>query len=68
MNSRVFPLYEIENGEKYRFTVEPRGTPVADYVRPQGRFAHLNDDAVQSMQQQTDARWRRLMRIIEKGN
>lgn len=65
VNSRAFPLYEVEYGEKYRLTVEPKGTPVADYLRAQGRFRKLTDADIEHIQEQVDKNWDRLMKRIK---
>jgi pyruvate/2-oxoacid:ferredoxin oxidoreductase beta subunit len=57
VQSRVFPLLEVENGVRWRFTVDHAADPVAPYIRAQGRFRHLDDDAVASIQRDVDARW-----------
>jgi pyruvate ferredoxin oxidoreductase beta subunit len=37
----LFPVYEAEHGEVVRVTKIRRRVPVEDYLRPQGRYAHL---------------------------
>ena len=44
VQTKVFPLYEVEDGEHYTLSVEPEEIPVKEYLKPQGRFirnAHL---------------------------
>jgi pyruvate/2-oxoacid:ferredoxin oxidoreductase beta subunit len=48
-------------------TVEPDGTPVAEYLRRQGRFRHLDESDVRTIQQQVDARWASLGRRVAGG-
>jgi pyruvate ferredoxin oxidoreductase beta subunit/2-oxoisovalerate ferredoxin oxidoreductase beta subunit len=67
VQSRVFPLVEVENGETWRVTVQPDGMPVAEYLRRQGRFRHFGEDDVRRVQQQVDARWASLERRVEGG-
>ena len=62
VNTRVFPLLEIEDGTRWRFTVEPTGEPVKDYVKRQGRFRHLTDEMIEHIQAEVDARWAQLER------
>ena len=57
VRSRVFPLLEVEDGVRWRFTVDHAADPVVPYIRAQGRFRHLDDDAVASIQRDVDARW-----------
>jgi len=40
----VFPLYEIEDGEKYRLNPRRSAKPVRDYFSLQGRFRNLNEE------------------------
>ncbi len=54
VESKVFPLYEIEEGWKYHITHQPQGTPVKEYLKPQGRFAHLNDEDIERIQKEVD--------------
>jgi len=47
----VFPLYEIENGE-YKMSLElPQLRPLQDYLKLQGRFRHLSEDTVKDIQE-----------------
>jgi len=60
VDSRVFPLYEVVDG-RYRITRKPgRPTPVAEYLRLQGRFSHLDEAQVATIQTRVDERWARL--------
>ncbi len=43
VHTKVFPLYEVEDGERYNINVDPKNLPVDEYLRLQGRFAHLTD-------------------------
>ena len=61
----VFPLYEIEDGERWRLTMKPKFTPVNDYIRVQGRFAHLDDNALRGIQSQVNRRWSQLLKKFE---
>ena len=46
----IFPLYEIENGH-YKLNVNPaRLKPVAEYLKLQGRFRHLSEGLINSIQ------------------
>lgn len=68
VNTKVFPLYEIEGGEKYSITKEPKGGPVKEYLELQGRFRHLSKDDIKLIQQNVDAEWERLERLVRQGN
>lgn len=67
VETRIFPLLEVENGSRWRFTVEHPGGPVEPYIRRQGRFKHLTDEHVAWIQTEVDARWEMLTRRVENG-
>lgn len=63
-----FPLYEIENGEKYTLNIKLREKkPVEDYLKLQGRFRHLNEKEIRYMQGEVDKKWERLLKMCEKN-
>jgi pyruvate/2-oxoacid:ferredoxin oxidoreductase beta subunit len=64
---RIFPLYEIFDGERYRISEEPEPIPVSEYVEAQGRFGHLGDDEVETMQERVDRGWKRLLSLARMG-
>ena len=56
----IFPLYEIENG-KYKLSIDlPQLRPVTDYLKLQGRFRHLSQEAIKEIQQRVDKEYARL--------
>ncbi|TKJ40088.1 2-ketoisovalerate ferredoxin oxidoreductase [candidate division LCP-89 bacterium B3_LCP] len=57
VETKVFPLYEIENGLKYTLNHKPKGIPVQEYTRLQGRFKHLTEEDLKQMQQRVDYEW-----------
>ncbi|MDT8437115.1 MAG: 3-methyl-2-oxobutanoate dehydrogenase subunit beta [Gemmatimonadota bacterium] len=67
VQTRVFPLLEIENGTEWRFTMDHAGEPVAPYIRRQGRFRHLTDEQIEHIQADVDARWAQLQRRVVHG-
>jgi pyruvate/2-oxoacid:ferredoxin oxidoreductase beta subunit len=62
VRSRVFPLYEIENGRFYTIQEESRIVPVKEYLKLQGRFSHLTDKEIEDTQKRVDDAWERLQR------
>jgi len=66
VETRVFPLYEVIDGREYRITHEPKGLPVDEYVRIQGRFRHFTPDDIRRLQAEVDEEWA-LLKGMEKG-
>jgi pyruvate/2-oxoacid:ferredoxin oxidoreductase beta subunit len=62
VRSKVFPLYEIENGRSYTIQEEPHTVPVKEYLKLQGRFSHLTDQEIEKIQEMADEEWEHLLR------
>ena len=62
VQTKVFPVYEVEEGERYILNVEPEGVPVSEYLKPQGRFSFLREGDRERIQENVDHEWERLMR------
>lgn len=66
VKTNLFPLYEIEGGEKYTVNLKFKDrTPIEEYLKLQGRFRYLTTDMVKQMQEEVDKSWRIL---LEKEN
>lgn len=60
-HTKIFPIYEIEGGDHFRINVEPLDQPVTDYLKLQGRFAHLDAEQIDRIQKRVDFEWERLL-------
>ncbi len=61
VQTRIFPLYEVENG-KYKLShtvAKPR--PIQDYLMLQGRFRHLSEETITEIQHRVDKEYAKLM-------
>ena len=58
----AFPLYEIEDGNRWTLNVTTKPRPVADYLALQGRYRGLAEDRVAALQAEVDAAWALLVR------
>ncbi|HBV89165.1 MAG TPA: pyruvate synthase subunit beta [Desulfosporosinus sp.] len=58
----VFPLYEVENGEHYTLNYGSKGTPINQYLSLQKRYRHLNQAQIEEIQIEVDNNWQRLHR------
>ncbi len=60
VETRIFPLYEVENGE-YKLNVSPpKLKPVQDYLKLQGRFRHLSEETITEIQHRVDKEYTKL--------
>ncbi len=60
-----WPLFEVDHGN-WRLSYEPKKQlPIEDFLREQGRFAHLfkpgNEDLIEQFQAEVDKRWEDLL-------
>jgi pyruvate/2-oxoacid:ferredoxin oxidoreductase beta subunit len=63
--TRIFPLYEIEYGEKYTLNIKPEFHPVEEYLKIQGRFSHLTDLEMAVIQENVEKTWEKLLEKAE---
>ena len=61
VESKIFPLYEVEGGDRYTVTVLAREVPVIEYLRRQGRFNHLTPEQIEGIQANVDGAWQDLL-------
>ena len=66
VESRIFPLYEIAQGELWSVSATPAPVPVERYLELQGRFKHLSRAQKEEIQRETQARWARLARLSQQ--
>ena len=50
----IFPLYEVEDGRLHVTVKVPKRKHVKEYLKLQGRFAHLTDDEIEKIQKRVD--------------
>ncbi|MEW6488124.1 MAG: thiamine pyrophosphate-dependent enzyme [Thermodesulfobacteriota bacterium] len=67
VQTRIFPLYEVEDGERYTINLEPVGYLVDAYFEAQGRFRHLGREDLDRIQGQVDRDWDRLKALARLG-
>jgi pyruvate ferredoxin oxidoreductase beta subunit/2-oxoisovalerate ferredoxin oxidoreductase beta subunit len=62
VETNLFPLYEIIDGTEYHPTHDPKGLPVTEYLKIQGRYRHFTEEMIQALQREADEQWERLQR------
>ena len=48
--------------------MKPKKTPLKDYLFKQGRFKHMPDDLIESVEKDLDKHWEELLRMEECTN
>jgi len=62
VQSGLWPLYEVVNGETIRLTYKPRKLkPVKEVLKMQGRFRHVTEEEVNEIQERVTVFWNRLV-------
>lgn len=56
----IFPLYEIEDGERYVLNRVRGKKPLKEYVSLQGRFSNLDERGLKRLEEQVQRHWDRL--------
>ncbi|MFH1116395.1 MAG: thiamine pyrophosphate-dependent enzyme [Pseudomonadota bacterium] len=62
VETNIFPLYEITDGLRYTITHESGSLPVQTYLDLQGRYKHLTEEEIGSIQAEADRSWDDLRR------
>jgi len=57
VETKVFPLYEIEDGLTYTINHQPRDLPAERYLEVQGRYRHLTTEQIRVIQAEVDRNW-----------
>ncbi len=70
VETRFWPLYEVENG-KYKLSYKPsKEVPVIEFIKTQGRFKHLlkpeNKVIIDKIQENVDSEWEKLVKLCER--
>jgi pyruvate/2-oxoacid:ferredoxin oxidoreductase beta subunit len=61
VETRAFPLYEVDHGMRFQLNPMPKKIPVKEYVRLQGRFSHLSEKQIEAIQKEIDTKWEELL-------
>jgi pyruvate/2-oxoacid:ferredoxin oxidoreductase beta subunit len=67
VDTGVFPLYEVENGQHYTLNQTTRSRPVKDYITLQKRYRHVTDEELDNVQSAVDTNWARLVERAAPG-
>lgn len=65
VETKVFPLLEVENGRTYTISRDPEGIPIAEYIKIQGRYKHLDSSQIANLQEDIDERWDQLQWLAQ---
>jgi pyruvate ferredoxin oxidoreductase beta subunit len=57
VQTKVYPLYEVINGNYVLSRKITKPKPVEAYLKLQGRFKHMTDDQIQAIQKDVDRKY-----------
>jgi len=66
VTTNVYPIYEIFNGSRLVLKDNPNPRPVEEYLKAQGRFSHLDENAVRMIQGYVDQNWEQLRKAADE--
>jgi len=61
VQSKVFPLYEVIDGEYYLSRRVTKPKPISEYFQPQRRFRHLTEAEVRFIQERVNEQYEKLL-------
>ena len=68
VQSGIWPLYEILDGQKFKLNYKPKELkPVTEYLSPQARFRHMTEEEIADIQETAAASWENLLKADELG-
>ena len=67
VQTRVFPLYEVINGQYVLSRKVKNPKPITDYMKAQGRFRHLDEATVAEIQDRINAEYEKIVRLSSLG-
>ncbi|MFX1520102.1 MAG: 3-methyl-2-oxobutanoate dehydrogenase subunit beta [Promethearchaeota archaeon] len=71
VSTGMWILYEIENGQlkltgKSKYLIDPaKREPIEEYLKLQGRFAHITDEEIEQLQKIREEKWARILACSE---
>jgi len=65
VKSRVFPLYEVVDGQYILNQKVDKPLPLADYLKPQGRFRHLSEEDIAQISERVNREYEHLVKLAE---
>lgn len=68
VETKIFPLIEVENGTRFTISKQPEEIPVEEYIKIQGRYNHLTRQQIAEFQRMVDERWKRLQWVASYEN
>ena len=65
VQTRVFPLYEVIDGQYVLSRKVDKPKPLKDYFKPQGRFKHLDEATLAYIEARVNQEYERIVRLAE---
>jgi pyruvate ferredoxin oxidoreductase beta subunit len=63
VQSRVFPLYEVIDGEYVLNRKVKKPKPLMEYLKPQGRFRHLDEATLADIEKRVNEEYMKIVRL-----
>jgi len=65
VDTKVFPIFEIENGVEMVISRQPIGLPISEYLKSQRRFRDMSEEDRAYLEKNVEARWQRLQYLAD---
>lgn len=67
VETRLFPLIEIQRGKEIILNYDPKGEDVKKYLKLQKRFMHLTDRDIRTIQKIVNRKWETLKHTVSES-
>ncbi|MFC1953577.1 thiamine pyrophosphate-dependent enzyme [Chloroflexota bacterium] len=64
-DTKVFPIFEVENGSNMVINKQPKGLPLSEYLSTQRRFRGISDEDISKFEGAIEERWQKLQHIAK---
>jgi len=60
VDTKVFPIFEVEQGNKLIISIQPKNIPLSEYTKLQRRFRDISEKEMRMFEQAVEERWQRI--------
>ena len=63
VDTKIFPIFEAENGTNLVISRQPKEVPLSEYLSPQRRFRGISAEDISKFESAIEERWQKLQHM-----